>query len=78
MSDPAIGCLFAACSYLTGAIVFGCIQVHHNRSHDRSDPHYAEAWFIGALWYPLLVWTLSARVIDAFRPRKANGSSHAP
>ena len=69
MSD--IRTIAVAVMYAFVAFIFGTFQLIYNRIMGRNDPHYAEAWFVGVFWFPLLLWVLAGRIVHALLPRKA-------
>ena len=71
-----MGWIAAGFLYAGMAIIIATFQLVYNRIVGRSDPHYAEAWFVGAFWFPLLVWVLAERLVRAIA-HKAKASSHA-
>lgn len=58
---------YALLIYTLYAIIFGVYQYGVNRAEGRDGEYYAEAWFVGALWLPLLFWVLGERMARKLR-----------
>jgi hypothetical protein len=59
--------LIFALYYAVIGVYVGGVQLHYNRHYGRGDMHYAEAWFVGLAWWPLMLWVLGRRLWTAAR-----------